>query len=1045
MKTSLTSKKKKVSLLLLFFVLFSKQTFFSAVGITAPSLSISTCTFPSTYSTLGDIIIDEGATGDFAVGVAQTLILTAPANFEFNPGIGAVSQNGGAVNLSAIAMVVTANTITITYTSGGTNRDDILTISGIQMRGITAASSGNILRTVGNPGSGAITGITNGATSFGSLTSTVACGCLHTIRLTDTFGDGWNGGVVKVQVNGVDVLTNLTFASGFGPVDFTFLASTSDVIRVIETSAGSFPTEMRAQVLDGGGTSIIAVHDPTTGAGTSGTGNCPPPMVITALTVTQASTANASRCDGNQQIVCLQITTTGATSPKTVTQIQTNVSGTAGVGAMSGADIFYTGTSNTFTSSTLFGSNASPSTSTYNINGSQVLTTGVNYFWLVYDLNNSGTLGTTIDGLITQFTASALNYNSGSTPAISTTNPAGDRTLVICYSPGGIGGQSLWLRSDAGTNTSTNNTAVSSWNSQVSSPAITLAQGTASSQPTFKDGSGVGTLNRFNYNPFIYTDGTSNRLFINGDFNLGNTTTGVSAYQVIGQDNGIVSMDWYHTANGNIKLKGDGVQYINRNNGVSEANVKFTPTTIQASVTDIRGACGAISSGRSNAIDVPATGNGWRVASQNGISIGSNLDNGEFMNGGMGEFIIFPSTLNVADNLKVESYLAIKYGVTLGTSASVSNYTSSNSTIVWTGTAAYQNNIIGIGRDDVSTLNQKQSHYYSDEFRMYKGTLSSTNLANASTFALDRSFVLSGDNNGAFCLTAAAVAEMPSGLTNCALVSRLEREWRVTRTNMAENLNVDIKLAACGAPASVNTAHLRLLVDDDGNFANGGTQCYYNGDGTGVVLSYANPYITVSNISTTHIANNVTKFITIASIDAATPLPVEAINYKATLNDEKTVDLTWQTAAERDNDFFTLYKSTDAIQWTYLATVDGAGNSNVLLDYSSEDLYPALGVNYYKLTQTDYNGQINEVGIRSVLLESNTDYSIYPNPAKDEFTILSNSKVNFSTKLYNQLGELVIDKTVSDKISVHDLANGLYYVQIEDLNGLHTIKLVIRQ
>ena len=34
--------------------------------------------------------------------------------------------------------------------------------------------------------------------------------CLHTIRRTDTFGDGWNGGTVAVSVNGVTVLSGLS-------------------------------------------------------------------------------------------------------------------------------------------------------------------------------------------------------------------------------------------------------------------------------------------------------------------------------------------------------------------------------------------------------------------------------------------------------------------------------------------------------------------------------------------------------------------------------------------------------------------------------------------------------------------------------------------------------------------------------------------------------------------------------------------------------------------------------------------------------------------
>lgn len=82
--------------------------------------------------------------------------------------------------------------------------------------------------------------------------------CNHTCRITDTYGDGWNGGTVKVQVNGVDVLLNVgsTFTGGFGPVNFTFSCNSGDLITVIETAAGSWPTEMRVEILDGNGNSL---------------------------------------------------------------------------------------------------------------------------------------------------------------------------------------------------------------------------------------------------------------------------------------------------------------------------------------------------------------------------------------------------------------------------------------------------------------------------------------------------------------------------------------------------------------------------------------------------------------------------------------------------------------------------------------------------------------------------------------------------------------------------------------------------------------------
>ena len=105
--------------------------------------------------------------------------------------------------------------------------------------------------------------------------------CTHTIQLTDTYGDGWNGGRVAVSVNGVAVLTNLgsTFTTGLGPISFNFTASAGQTIRVYRTTAGTYPTEMRIRVINSAGTTIINTITPVTGTATSGgstgIGACP--------------------------------------------------------------------------------------------------------------------------------------------------------------------------------------------------------------------------------------------------------------------------------------------------------------------------------------------------------------------------------------------------------------------------------------------------------------------------------------------------------------------------------------------------------------------------------------------------------------------------------------------------------------------------------------------------------------------------------------------------------------------------------------------------
>jgi len=133
----------------------------AAVTITAPPGPIGVCSgvFPTPYNSLGNIVITEGLNGDFAVGTNVTLVLTAPANYEFLPGTGTVTFTAGQ-NISSASIVVTATTITITYTVGGTNRADALTISGIQVRATANGGAGNITRT---GGSGTIAGDALGA------------------------------------------------------------------------------------------------------------------------------------------------------------------------------------------------------------------------------------------------------------------------------------------------------------------------------------------------------------------------------------------------------------------------------------------------------------------------------------------------------------------------------------------------------------------------------------------------------------------------------------------------------------------------------------------------------------------------------------------------------------------------------------------------------------------------------------------------------------------------------------------------------------------
>ena len=70
-----------------------------------------------------------------------------------------------------------------------------------------------------------------------------------------------------------------------------------------------------------------------------------------------------------------------------------------------------------------------------------------------------------------------------------------------------------------------------------------------------------------------------------------------------------------------------------------------------------------------------------------------------------------------------------------------------------------------------------------------------------------------------------------------------------------------------------------------------------------------------------------------------------------------------------NNDYFTILKSYDGYEWEELKRVEGAGNSNSKLFYRTEDDNPKKGVQYYKLRQTDYDGNWEEFDIVSVIIK----------------------------------------------------------------------------
>ncbi|MCB0770728.1 MAG: T9SS type A sorting domain-containing protein, partial [Flavobacteriales bacterium] len=118
-----------------------------------------------------------------------------------------------------------------------------------------------------------------------------------------------------------------------------------------------------------------------------------------------------------------------------------------------------------------------------------------------------------------------------------------------------------------------------------------------------------------------------------------------------------------------------------------------------------------------------------------------------------------------------------------------------------------------------------------------------------------------------------------------------------------------------------------------------------------------------------------------------TPLPIQLISFDARAEENAWVRCSWITASEQDNDFFTVERSRDGIRFEEVGVVDGAGNSVSTLTYEFRDPGPYLGLSYYRLRQTDFDGSSSWSQAVAVTLTRDEGISVYPNPNNGRFTI----------------------------------------------------------
>jgi hypothetical protein len=197
---------------------------------------------------------------------------------------------------------------------------------------------------------------------------------------------------------------------------------------------------------------------------------------------------------------------------------------------------------------------------------------------------------------------------------------------------------------------------------------------------------------------------------------------------------------------------------------------------------------------------------------------------------------------------------------------------------------------------------------------------------------------------------------------------------------------------------------------------------------------------------------NITAFSEFGITKKQTSLPITLLTFTGICKDD-IVELYWSTVSEVNNDYFTVEKSLDGENWEYVDMVLGAGNSNELINYSSEDENYSGILTYYRLKQTDYDGMFVYSPIIAIecentileilsLIQNDNQLYVYFNSANEE---------KYTCLLYNPQGQIVYNKTNNSvegfnnvTINLYDIEQGVYMLVLHNENEVITKKIILK-
>jgi len=659
------------------------------------------------------------------------------------------------------------------------------------------------------------------------------------------------------------------------------------------------------------------------------------------------------------------------------------------------------------------------------------------------------------------------NSGSASNPSLAiinnTTNPAWndfvlDEISLVKYKltmPGAaFKNYTLWAK--ANDINATDNTPIGLWTNNDFN-GDNLQQPIPGALPVLKN----NAADNINFNPVVNFSSLGQYMQAPIGFSGTSAHTAVTAYIVakfntIAQDNKAILVEKQAFT--------DAVRVLLNANGVLTWTAGVDPTQVATTINTVSTPNGAVdvnkpivwsfskdnnntASGnkqdiRKNGV-VIATGNNTSSFTGNNLPLGLS-EGGRFFDGSIAEVIyLLDSAVTPLKQNKIESYLALKYGTSLGSPSAPVNYTASDgTTIFWPGAsiaanAKFQNDVFGIGTDSTSGLVQTISNSANSGSGDGTGQFGKGNLVlSTNTTLQDKRFLMIG-NSGA------SLAQQVIASGNPLIIgsTRVGRNWKVDNTGSVGAVTLSFDTTGLGLQSGGSSVNkYALLISNAGDTTYAGTVSFFNAtSGSGKKIIFSG--VTLADGATfTIITNNVNVALPAVWLG----FTVEAVSGNALLK--------WKTSDEINVATYTVEHSFNGVSFTSVGSVAANNNSGVN-NYNFTHTGLAAGLHYYRIRRTDKDGKFELSDIKSVrITTTGANVQVRPNPVVGSTLVLAVS-IQQSNKSNVQVagvdGKVIVQQAINlvsgnnmVNINISSVPPGIYLVRVQLADEVVTKKFI---